>query len=194
MLGVDTMSLIFWLTLLLPVLITGTGIGFGVHKYRQWRKTNYLLAKRDLSQRLLAADEQVCFLEATSNDDAFATKRVGEARLLLNNAFGTYSQAFSTDDYRGVPTKAVSLQITQSLNQVDQHLAAVNTEPGSIERLKVVGADFGRQFAQVAVAGTTRLLEGGISELHRIVNSGLANNGIVEQSVIRTDEYSEKED
>jgi len=174
---VDATTIYLLLGLLLPLLVTGTGVGLGVRKYRTWRQTNYLLAKREWSHRLLEADERVCLLEAATVDDAFATKRVELARVQLNNAFGIYSNQFAADHYKGVPAKAASLQLAQTLGEMDKHLAASATEPGSVDRLKLVGKDFGREFAQIAVAGSAKILEAGAASLNKFMANGLGAAG-----------------
>jgi len=178
---VDPQLLFFLTAFVLPLLVTGGGVAFGVHKYGQWRQANYLLTKSNLSGRLLEADEHVSFIEASSSDDAFAAKRAAEARAHLNAAFASYSTHFGTDDHKGTPFKSVSLNINQSLDQVDHKLAAATAEPGSVERLKYQGAEFGRAAATLALTQGARLLEGGVVELNRIVAQAMtpAEPGLV---------------
>lgn len=163
-------SLIYFLTVIvLPLLVTGGGVAYGVHKYGQWRQANYLLTKSTLSGRLLEADEHLSYVEAASSDDPFAAKRAAEARAHLNAAFASYSANFGTDSHKGTPFKSVSMNINQSLDQVDRKMAIAAAEPGSVERLKYQGAEFGKAAATLALTQGARLLEGGVGELNRIV-------------------------
>jgi hypothetical protein len=164
-----TPELFFFLTtVLLPMVFFGTAIGLGVRKYTKWREADYLETKRAVGGRLLAADEQVTYLEAFS-EDQFAQKRAGQARTCLNQAFADYSKHFVSDTYMRTPYKSAAAQVTAQLVQVDQHVAAANSEPGSMDRLKAVGMDFGREVASLAVAHGTRLLASGVTELNKIV-------------------------
>ncbi|MDR2703769.1 MAG: hypothetical protein LBB58_05460 [Cellulomonadaceae bacterium] len=189
-------TLYILLAMLLPMLVTGAGVGLGVHQYRKWRQKTYLIAKREWSQRLLTADEQVCQIEAASIEDPYALKRAGQAREHLNNAFGFYSQNFTADHYRQAPPRSSALQLTTAMAEVDKNLAASTTAPGSFDRLKFVGADFGRDFAKVAVASGTKFLETSMESLNRYVNEpqsrdafgyrGLGqnpNSGVVAQAI-----------
>jgi len=180
-------SLIYFLTVIvLPLLVTGGGVAYGVHKYGQWRQQSYLLTKSTLSGRLLTADEQLSYVEAAGADDPFVAKRTAEARAHLNAAFASYSAHFGTASHKGTPFKSVSMNINQSLDQVDQKLLAASAEPGSLERLKYQGAEFGKVAATIALTQGVRLLEGGVTELNRIVAQAITpgeQSGILAQSL-----------